>query len=34
MIEGITMKKPKKDLCHYVIILEIMFLKWFLVQGT
>jgi len=33
MIEGTTKKKPKKDLCHFVIVLEVLFQKWFLVKG-
>jgi hypothetical protein len=34
MIEGITKREAKKDLCDYVIILKVLFYKWFLVQGT
>jgi hypothetical protein len=25
MIEGTSKRKPKKDVCHYAIVLEIMF---------
>ncbi len=32
MIEGTTKRKPKKDVCHYVIILEVLFQKWFPLQ--
>jgi hypothetical protein len=29
VIEGTTKRKPKKDVCHSTIILEVMFQKWF-----
>jgi hypothetical protein len=34
MIEGTTNRRPKKDVCHSVIILEIMFYKWFPLKGA
>jgi hypothetical protein len=34
MIEGTTKTRPKKDVCHYVIILEVMFQKWFPLEGA
>jgi hypothetical protein len=34
MIEGIAKREPKKDVCHSTIVLEILFQKWFLVQGA
>jgi len=34
MIEGITKREPKKDACHYAIILEVMFQKWFPLEGV
>jgi hypothetical protein len=34
MIEGITKRKPKKDVCHYAIVLEVMFWKWFPLEGV
>jgi hypothetical protein len=34
MIEGIAKIEPKKDVCHYVIVLEVLFQKWFLVKGA
>jgi len=33
MIEGIAKKKPKKDVCHSAIVLEILFQKWFPLEG-
>jgi hypothetical protein len=29
MIEGIAKRAPRKDVCHYAIVLEVMFYKWF-----
>jgi hypothetical protein len=29
MIKGIAKKEPKKDVCHFAIMLEIIFQKWF-----
>jgi hypothetical protein len=34
MIVGTVKKKPKKDVCHFAIILEVMFQKWFEIQGV
>ncbi len=34
MIEGTTKKEPKKDVCHFVIVLEVLFQKWFPIQGA
>ncbi len=34
MIEGTTKKKPKKDVCHFAIILEVMFQKWIPLDGA
>jgi hypothetical protein len=29
MIEGTSKKEPKKDVCHFAIVLEVLFQKWF-----
>jgi hypothetical protein len=34
MIEGIAKREPKKDGCHSVIVLEVLFQKWFPIQGV
>jgi len=34
MIEGIAKTEPKTDVCHFAIILEILFQKWFPLKGT
>jgi hypothetical protein len=34
MIEIISKREPKKNIPHSVIVLEFLFLKWFLVKGT
>jgi hypothetical protein len=34
MIEGTVKREPKKDVCHFTIVLEIIFQKWFPVQGA
>jgi hypothetical protein len=34
MIEGVAKIKPKKDVCHFVIVLEVLFQKWFIVKGV
>jgi len=34
MIEGTTKREPKKDVCHYVIIVEVLFQKWFPLQKA
>ncbi len=33
VIEGTTKRKPKKDVCHFAIVLEVLFQKWFPLQG-
>jgi hypothetical protein len=34
MIEGTTKMEPKKDVCHFVIVLKVLFQKWFPIQGA
>ncbi len=34
MIEGTAKRKPKKDVCHSAIVLEVLFQKWFQVEGA
>ncbi len=34
MIEGTIKKKPKNDVCHFAIVLEIMFQKWIPLDGA
>jgi hypothetical protein len=34
MIEGIAKREPKKDVCHFAIIIKILFQKWFLVKEA
>jgi hypothetical protein len=34
MVEGTTKRKPKKDVCHSTIVLEVLFQKWFPVKGA
>jgi hypothetical protein len=34
MTEGTTKRKPKMDVCHSTIILEVLFQKWFPLNGT
>jgi hypothetical protein len=29
MIKGIAKREPKKDVCHFAIVLKITFQKWF-----
>jgi hypothetical protein len=29
MIEGITKRKPKNDVSHFAVVLEVIFQKWF-----
>jgi hypothetical protein len=29
MIGGTTKRKPKKDVCHFAIVLEVLFQRWF-----
>jgi len=34
MIEGTTKRKLKKDVRHFVIVLKVIFQKWFPIQGA
>jgi hypothetical protein len=34
MIKGTTKRKQKKDVCHFAIVLEVLFEKWFSLQGV
>ncbi len=34
MIEGTTKKEAKKDVCHSVTVLEVLFQKWFPLKGA
>jgi hypothetical protein len=34
MIEGTTKREQKKDVCHFAIVLEVMFQKWFPLKGA
>ncbi len=34
MIEGTTKREPKKDVCHFAIILEVIFQNWFPLEGV
>jgi hypothetical protein len=34
MIERTTKRKPKEDVCHSIIVLEILFQKWFPTKGV
>jgi hypothetical protein len=34
IIEGIANREPKNDVCHFIIVLEVVFQKWFLIQGV
>jgi len=34
MIEGIDQREPKKDVCHFVVVLEVLFQKWFPLEGA
>ncbi len=34
MIEGTTKKEPKKDVCHFAIVLEVMLQKWIPLDGA
>jgi len=34
MIEGTIKREPKKNVCHFAIILEVMFQKWFPLEGA
>jgi hypothetical protein len=32
MIKGTTKREPKKDVCHFIIVLKVLFHKWFPLQ--
>jgi hypothetical protein len=34
MSEGTSKRKPKKDVCHYAIVQEVLFQKWFPIEGV
>ncbi len=34
MIEGTTKREPKNDVCHFAIVLEALFQKWFPLQRA
>jgi hypothetical protein len=34
MIEGTTKREPKNDVCHFAIVLEVLFQKWFPFEGV
>ncbi len=34
MIKGTTKRKPKKDGCHFAVVLEVLFYKWFSLKGA
>jgi hypothetical protein len=34
MIKGTSKRKRKKDVCHFAIVLEVLFWKWFPLKGT
>jgi hypothetical protein len=34
IIERTTKSEPKKDVCHSAIVLEIIFQKWFPLEGA
>jgi len=34
MIEGTNKKEPKKDICHFAIVLKVLFQKWFPLEGA
>jgi len=33
MIKGTTKREPKKDVCHFAIVLKVLFQKWFPLEG-
>jgi hypothetical protein len=33
MIEGTSKREPKKDVCHFAIVLKLLFQKWFPLEG-
>jgi hypothetical protein len=34
MIEGPAKREQKKDICHSAIVLEVLFQKWFPLEGA
>jgi hypothetical protein len=34
MIKEIAKKEQKKEICHSAIVLEVLFQKWFPLEGT
>ncbi len=34
MIEGIAKREPKGNVCHFAIVLEVIFWRWFLLEGA
>ncbi len=34
MIKGIAKREPKKDVCHFAIVLKVLFQKWFPLEGA
>jgi hypothetical protein len=34
MIEGTTKKEPKNDVCHFAIVIKVIFQKWFPLKGV
>jgi hypothetical protein len=34
MIVGTAKREPKKDVCHFTIVLKVLFLKWFPLEGA
>ncbi len=34
MIERTPERKPKKYVCHYAIVQEVLFQKWFPIEGV
>jgi hypothetical protein len=34
MIEGTTKREPQKYVCHFAIVFEVLFQKWFPLDGT
>jgi hypothetical protein len=34
MIKEITKRKQKKDVCHFAIVLKVLFYKWFPLKGV
>ncbi len=34
MIKGTTKREPKKDVCHFAIVLQVLFQKWCSLEGA